>query len=162
MKIRAMASNDLFWIALLRILVGFLFLFTWWENIGKGFYTPEGLVYFFTDVFPQNANPLGWYAAFIDNVILPIRHIFAPVQFVGEFLMGAFLILGMFTRLTSLAALFFTLNTFLATYGHDWPWSYFMILGILLAVFAARAGRSLGVDAWLLERRGEPRNPLLW
>jgi len=154
--------TSLAWIALLRIMLGLLFLTTWASNLSKGFYTPDGLQYFFTEVFPQSANSLTWYAAFIDNVIIPIRGVFAPVQLVGEFLLGLFLLIGVFTPVTSVFAAFFILNTFLATYGHDWPWSYVTILGILFVVMMTKAGRSLGVDAWLLKNRGEPKIPFLW
>ena len=114
------------------------------------------------NVFPQSENPLVWYAAFINGVILPIRGIFAPFQLVTEFLIGVFLLLGFLTPLTSLAAIIFILNTFLATFGHDWPWSYGMMLAILCVVLVTMAGRSLGIDKLLYDRRGEPRIPYLW
>jgi uncharacterized membrane protein YphA (DoxX/SURF4 family) len=152
----------LFWISLLRIMLGLLFLTTWWSNQSKGFYTPDGLQYFFTQVFPQSGNSLTWYAAFIDNIILPARTAFAPFQLVTEFLIGVFLLVGFLTPYTSLAAGFFILNTFLATFGHDWPWSYVMILGILFVLFFTRAGRSLGVDGLLLRKYSQPRLPYLW
>jgi len=153
---------SLSWIALLRMMIGVLFLTTWGSNLSKGLYTPDGLHFFFTEVFPQSANPLTWYAAFINNVILPIRGGFAPFQLITEFLLGLFLLIGLFTPLTSAAGAFFILNTFLASFGHDWPWSYATILGILFVVFMTKAGRSLGVDAWLHKTRGEPKIPLLW
>ena len=154
--------TSLIWIALLRIMLGVLILTTWGSNLKKGFYTPDGLLYFFTDVFPQSANSLGWYAAFIDNVILPIRGVFAPFQLVGEFMLGLFLLIGVFTTITSVFTAFFIINTFLASFGHDWPWSYITILSILFVLFMTKAGRSLGVDAWLLKKRGEPKIPFLW
>ncbi len=150
------------WISLLRILLGVLFLTTWASNLSKGFYTPEGLLDFFTNVFPQVDNPLTWYAAFIDGVILPMRGSFAPFQLVTEFLIGLFLLLGFLTPLASAAGFIFILNTFLATFGHDWPWSYVMLLAMLAAVLVTRAGRSLGIDNLLFQRRGEPRIPFLW
>ncbi len=152
----------LFWVSLLRIMLGLLFLTTWWSNQSKGFYTPDGLQYFFTQVFPQSGNSLSWYAAFIDNIILPARSAFAPFQLVTEFLIGVFLLAGFLTPYTSAAGAFFILNTFLATFGHDWPWSYVMILGILFVLFFTRAGRSLGIDGILVRKRGEPRLPYLW
>lgn len=148
------------WIALLRIMIGVMFLSTWVVNLFYGFYTPEGLLGFFTEVFPQSENPLGWYAAFINNVILPIRGIFAPFQLVSEFLLGLGLLVGAFTPFFSLAGIFFLINTFLATFGHDWPWAYLMPIGILAVTLFTRAGRALGVDAWLLRRYGE--RPWLW
>lgn len=151
---------SLVWIALLRIMLGLLFLTTWFSNWQKGFYTPAGLQTFFTEVFPQAQNPLAWYADFINGVILPIRGIFAPFQLVAEFLLGLALLAGAFTPVVSVAAAFFIVNTFLATLGHEWPWSYMTVLSILGVCFLTQAGRSLGVDAWLVERFGEPRWPL--
>lgn len=152
----------LVWISLLRILLGILFLTTWSSNLTKGFYTPDGLVDFFTNVFPQSENPLAWYAAFINGIILPIRGFFAPFQLVTEFLIGVFLLLGFLTPLTSFAGFIFIINTFLATFGHDWPWSYGMMLAILAVVLITRAGRSIGIDNLLFNRSGEPRIPFLW
>ena len=57
-------------ISLLRIMVGLMFLTTWFSNVRKGFYTSDGLLEFFTNVFPQSENPLVWYAGFIYNVIM--------------------------------------------------------------------------------------------
>jgi thiosulfate dehydrogenase [quinone] large subunit len=152
----------LVWISLLRILLGILFLTTWSSNLTKSFYTPDGLVDFFTNVFPQSENPLAWYAAFINGIILPIRGFFAPFQLVAEFLIGVFLLLGFLTPLTSFAGIIFIINTFLASFGHDWPWSYGMMLAILAVVLVTRAGRSIGIDNLLYDRRGEPRIPFLW
>jgi uncharacterized membrane protein YphA (DoxX/SURF4 family) len=143
------------------MMIGVMFLTTWASNLFKGFYTPDGLLSFFTEVFPQSENPLGFYAAFIEGVILPIRTIFAPFQLITEGLMGLALLLGAFTPFFSLAGIFFLLNTFLATFGHDWIWAYLMPIGILGVTFSTQAGRALGIDAWLVKRFGE-RGFLWW
>jgi uncharacterized membrane protein YphA (DoxX/SURF4 family) len=143
------------WIALLRIMVGLVFLTSWASNLFQGFYTPEGLNRFFSEVYPQSQNPLAFYAAFITGVILPIREVFAPFQLFAELLMSLALLVGAFTPFFSLAGIFFLANTFLATLGHDWPWSYIMPIAILVVVFFTRAGRALGLDAFLLKRFGE-------
>lgn len=154
--------TTLAWISLLRIMLGILFLTTWASNLSKGFYTPDGLLDFFMNVFPQSDNPLTWYATFINNTILPWRDFFAPFQLVSEFLIGLFLLLGLFTPYTSAVGIFFITNTFLATFGHDWPWSYVMIVGILGVTLITRAGRSLGLDSLLYNRYGEPPLPYQW
>ncbi len=154
-------STSLTWLAFLRTLVGLVILTTWFSNMNKGFYTPDGLEHFFTQVFPQSENSLVWYAAFINNVVLPIRGVFAPFQLIAEFLLGFALFTGGFTRLFSLAGIFFLLNTMLATFGHDWLWAYLMPISILGVVFFTRAGRALGIDALLVKRFGE-RGFLLW
>lgn len=153
---------SLTWIALLRIMLGLVFLTTWFSNLQKGFYTPDGLLDFFQNIFPQSANPLSWYATFINNAILPIRGFFAPFQLVSEFLLGAALLLGLFTPFFSAAGIFFLTNTFLASFGQDWPWAYLMPIAILGTIMLTRAGRSLGLDSWLLKRWGAPPLPFLW
>lgn len=154
-------STSLTWLALLRALVGLVILTSWASNVSKGFYTPDGLLQFFTQVFPQSENPLTWYATFINGVILPIRNVFAPFQLVAEFLLGLALLTGSLTRFFSLAGIFFLANTMLATFGHDWLWAYLMPIGILGVVFFTNAGRALGIDALLVKRFGE-RGFLLW
>ena len=147
-------KTSLIWVALLRILVGLMFLSTWLPNAWHGVYTPDGLLTFFTEDFPQSENSLVFYANFIESVILPIRTVFAPFQLVTEFLIGLAIFVGAFTPLASLAGIFFLINTFLATFGHDWVWSYILPIGILVVVFLTRAGRVLGVDAHFLQRYG--------
>lgn len=154
-------KNPLFWISLLRIMVGVMFLSTWLPNALHGLYTPDGLLAFFTEEFPQSENSLVFYANFINAMILPIRHIFAPFQLIAEFLLGLALLVGAFTPLACIAGIFFLLNTMLATFGHDWLWSYIMPISILFVVFFTQSGRVMGVDAYLAKRFGE-RKFYLW
>ena len=149
------------WVALLRIVVGLMFVLTWLPNFLDGLYTADGLLFFFTEEFPQSENALTFYANFIDGVILPMRHVFAPFQLVAELLMGLAILLGIFTPLASLAGIFFLLNTMLASFGHDWLWSYILPISILVVTLFTHAGRALGVDATLLKKFGK-RNFLLW
>jgi uncharacterized membrane protein YphA (DoxX/SURF4 family) len=149
------------WIALLRIVIGLMFLSTWLFNFLDGFYTPDGLLRFFSEIYPQAENPLGFYAAFINGVILPMRSVFAPFQLIAEFVLGVALLVGALTPIFSLAGIFFLLNTMLATFGNDWLWAYILPIAILAVTFISQAGRSIGVDAALLKRYGE-RSKLLW
>jgi uncharacterized membrane protein YphA (DoxX/SURF4 family) len=149
------------WIAGLRILVGLMFLTTWGSNLMKGYYTPDGLARFFSQVYPQAENPIAIYGAFINNIILPVRSVFAPFQLVAEGLLGGAILIGLFTPLVSLAGIFFLVNTFLASLGHDWPWSYLLPIGILTVTLFTQAGRAFGVDLYLTKRFGE-RSRWLW
>jgi uncharacterized membrane protein YphA (DoxX/SURF4 family) len=149
------------WIAVLRIIVGVMFLSTWLPNFVHGLYTPDGLQTFFTQEFPQSENPLVFYANFINGVILPMRDVFAPFQLVAELLLGLAILVGALTPLASVAGIFFLLNTMLATFGHEWKWSYILPISILVVTLFTHAGRALGVDAFLVKRFGK-RNFLLW
>ena len=154
-------KTPLTWVAALRIVVGLMFLLTWLPNFLDGLYTPDGLQHFFTEEFPQSENALTFYANFIEGVILPIRNVFAPFQLVAEFLLGLSILVGFLTPFASLAGIFFLLNTLMATFGHDWLWSYILPISILVVTLFTHAGRAIGVDAWLLKRYGK-RNFFLW
>ena len=151
---------SMFWVAMLRVTIGLLFITQWYDNLVSGLYTPEGLMGLFTYFFTTSEMPLSFYMAFVDSVILPIAPFFTKFQLVTELLMGIALLVGFLTPLTSLFAGFFILNTFLASWGADWPWSYLTILAILGVLFFTQAGRSLGLDARLKQRFGEPKLPL--
>ena len=43
-------------VALLRITLGVIILFTWWENYKKGIYTAEGLQGLFNYIFNENGG----------------------------------------------------------------------------------------------------------
>lgn len=133
-------------------MMGAIFLTTWVANVQKGFYTPDGLEHFFTQVYPQSHNPIASYAAFIDHVLLPSRAIFGPFQFACEFALGIALLLGIFTPLAGIGGAFFLANIFLATYGVEWPWTYLSLIAVCLAVALTRSGRTFGIDAILARR----------
>jgi len=139
-------------LAAFRVMMGLLFLTTWFANVQKGFYTPSGLLHFFTDVYPQSHNPISLYAAFIEHVLLPARAVFGPFQFVAELGLGISLLLGILTPIAGVAGALFLANIYLATFGSEWPWTYLSLIGVCLAVAISRSGRAFGVDAYLSRR----------
>jgi NADH dehydrogenase len=152
-------KTSLFWIALLRIMLGLLFLTQWYDNLVNGLYTEDGLNGLFSHFFSTSEMPLEWYMDFIDRLVMPITPVFAVFQLVAELLIGLAFLFGFLTPLVSLAAGFFILNTFLLSWGADWPWSYLTILSILGVLFFTKAGRAIGIDGWLYKRAGN-RFPL--
>ncbi len=146
------------YLVLLRILLGALFITTAFENLQKGLYG-EGFQSFVESW--AAGNPIGPYRSFLQSLVIPNWEIFATVQLILEpTVMGVFLLIGLFTPLSALVAAFFMSNLFLASLGKEWPWTYLVILGVLIALMASRAGRYLGVDQMLAERFPNPRIPL--
>lgn len=144
-------KTPLFYVSLLRIVLGILFIATWFENLDKDLYTPEGLKGFLESQL--NEGSLGWYESFIRDVIIPARSIFAPFQLVSELALGIFLLIGFLARPVAIGGFFFVLNTYLISIGTgEWAWSYYMILAALALVAATGAGQAIGVDAFLKER----------
>ncbi len=147
---------SLFWVALLRIAIGLMFLTTWGSNLNKDLYTPDGLEGFLRGQL--NPDSLGVYRTFIEDVIIPIKGIFAPFQLVTELLLALALLTGVLTRPVSLGAAFFLLNTYLISVGTgEWAWSYFIPISALGVIFFTNAGRVLGIDAYLVKRFGESK-----
>lgn len=150
------------WVALLRIMMGLVFLTTYTSNLLHGVYTTEGYVAFIQHWAADTA--IAPYQSFLLNVVIPNAEILRPVQLFTEFLfMGVFLLVGLFTPASSAIALVFVVNLGLASFGTaEWPWTYVMMAALLTILAATRAGRAWGLDALLLARRGEPPVPYLW
>jgi uncharacterized membrane protein YphA (DoxX/SURF4 family) len=148
-------------LALLRILLGGIFLAVWTDNLMKGFYWPDGYASFLHG-FTRGAS-LGFYKDFIDNVVIPNAAYFSYTQLVVELVvMGLFLLAGFLTPVAGIVAAGYSLNLLLASLGNpsEWPGTYLLLIAVSLAVAVGQAGRTWGVDRLLARRRPRPRLPL--
>jgi uncharacterized membrane protein YphA (DoxX/SURF4 family) len=146
-------------LACLRILMGGIFLAVWSYNLQKGFYSPHGWAHFVQHY--ADTTTFGPYRTFLNHVMIPNAAITARAQFALEVVVGAFLVLGIFTPVVGLLGAGFQLNLLIATSGTtDWPGTYIIMFALLLAVALGQAGRTLGVDARFAKRRPHPRLPV--
>jgi uncharacterized membrane protein YphA (DoxX/SURF4 family) len=152
-------------LALLRMTLGVIILATWYDNLGKGLYTADGLTGFFNWLASPDGNggSLDFFHGFLGATIAPVAGTFAAFQMVAEFIMGLGLLLGALTRLFAVSAMFFFLNLFLAYFGgQEWIWTYVLLFMVSFTVALGAAGRTWGIDAWLRQRASERRlAPLL-
>ena len=98
-------------------------------------------------------------ADFVNNLVLPHFYLVAPIVYTLEVLTAVSLILGIFVRLWGVIGALQVLNLWLGLYNAEgeWPWTYFFLL-VLMVIFALhRYGRSLGLDAIILERAASSR-----
>jgi uncharacterized membrane protein YphA (DoxX/SURF4 family) len=142
-----------------RLVIGCM----WWQqSLWKlpPYYTdhPEqpfgetGLAYWMGLMGKFAAFPL--QADFVNNIVLPHFYVFAPIVYSLEVLTAASLILGMFVRFWGLIGALQILNLWLGLYNAEgeWPWTYFFLLVIQLIFAVHHYGRSLGLDALIVER----------
>lgn len=142
-----------------RLLIGCM----WWQQtLWKlpPFYTdhPEqpfgetGLAYWMTVMGRSAAIPL--QADFVNNIVLPHCYLFAPMVYAAEVLTAVSLILGIFVRFWGLIGALQILNLWLGLYNAEgeWPWTYFFLLVLQLIFALHHYGRSLGLDALIVER----------
>jgi thiosulfate dehydrogenase [quinone] large subunit len=90
----------------------------------------------------------------VDNLVLPNFRYFGWATLTLEASLGAFLLVGLATRLWALVGIGHTLVIALSTLyaPHEWVWSYLLMLMMHLLVFATAAGRFGGVDGLLRPR----------
>ena len=101
-------------------------------------------------------NPVGWYKDFLEGTVVPNSRVFATLQTFGEAAVGLGLILGLLTGLTALVGLFLCLNYGLASQWMSFGQQGFHVLLVtsMIVFLFARAGRSWGLDRWILARSG--------
>jgi uncharacterized membrane protein YphA (DoxX/SURF4 family) len=132
-----------------RLLIGCM----WWQqSLWKLPPDYNGLAYWIGQMGKHAAIPL--QADFVNQVVLPHLYLFAPAVYVAEVLTAVSLILGLFVRVWALIGAAQILNLWFGLYSApgEWPWTYFLLL-ILMLVFALhRYGRSLGLDAIIVRR----------
>jgi uncharacterized membrane protein YphA (DoxX/SURF4 family) len=117
----------------------------------------SGLHYWMSQEGQGASFPL--LADFVNHIVLPNFYFFAPIVYTLEVLTAVSLILGIFVRLWGWIGALQVLNLWLGLYNAqgEWPWTYFFLL-VLMVIFALhRYGRSLGLDAIILERTASQR-----
>ncbi len=141
----------------LRVLTGTM----WWEQslwkIPPHF---GGLVYWMKEEVAHAAVPL--QATLVRVVVLPNIGLFGPLVYAIEALIGASLIIGLFTRLGAILGILMALNLWLGLYSApgEWPWTYFFLITIMGLYCIDPPGRVLGWDA-LRRRAGAGRIGIL-
>lgn len=116
-----------------------------------------GLAYWMGLMGKHAAIPL--QADFVNSIVLPHFYLFAPLVYAAEVFVAVTLILGCFVRLGGLVGALQIANLWLGLYSApgEWPWTYFFLLLLMLSLALHHYGRSLGVDAVLLNRLGQRR-----
>jgi|YelNatPaOPRAMG01_1025707.scaffolds.fasta_scaffold00290_30 thiosulfate dehydrogenase [quinone] large subunit len=95
----------------------------------------------------------GWYATFLQDVVLPHTHFWSYVIAIGETLVGIALILGIFTGIAAFFGSFMNMNYLLAGSVSSNP--ILFIIAVLL-ILAWKTAGWWGLDRWVLPALGTP------
>ncbi|PYN85947.1 MAG: hypothetical protein DMD87_20540 [Candidatus Rokuibacteriota bacterium] len=154
------------WLVVLRVVVGVWFVKAVWTKFTLAFLwdvipypavSPRFLAFHPKRIAEFAAgNPVGWYKDFLEGTVVPNSRVFATLQTFGEAAVGLGLILGLLTGLTALVGLFLCLNYGLASQWMSFGQQGFHVLLVtsMIVFLFARAGRSWGLDRWILARSG--------
>ena len=142
-------------LALMRVTLGLMFIWVFFENLGKGLYSPSGYAGLINYYIKQGHAPAVWKAV----MALAANHasMAAPAQAVTEISLGILLMLGLLTRVAALVAFLFLGSLWISEWGTAWIWELLVPVLASLGVAIGRAGRKWGVDAWLAQRN--PSSP---
>ncbi len=144
-------------LAILRLGLGSLFVWVFFENLGKGLYSPSGysgLINYYIEKghAPQLLKSVMALMANHANVA-------GPMQGVTEITFGVFLLIGVLTRPVALGALLFLSTLWIAEWGTAWIWELLMPMIVALVLMIGAGGRKWGIDGLIAQRY--PRS-LLW
>jgi uncharacterized membrane protein YphA (DoxX/SURF4 family) len=144
-------------LTILRLGLGSLFVSVFYENLGKGLYSPSGysgLINYYVEKghAPQLLKSIMAFMA--SHATLA-----GPMQGLTEISLGVLLLIGLLTRPVALVAFLFLTTLWVAEWGTSWIWELLIPMLVALALMIGAAGRKWGVDSILARRH--PRS-LFW
>jgi uncharacterized membrane protein YphA (DoxX/SURF4 family) len=96
----------------------------------------------------------------LDKLFIPHIRLFGWLIWLAEFWIFLSMLLGLFTRLGALVSIGVSLQLYVGLANiprpFEWEWSYGTIVFLSVAMLAAAAGRTFGVDAWLRRKMAGP------
>ena len=141
------AANGL---AIVRFTIGAMFVWVFFENLGKGLYTTAGYTSLINYYIKSSHSPAVWKAV----MGFMARHaaMAAPMQAMTEISLGVLLVIGLLTRPAATVAFLFLGSLWISEWGTAWIWELLVPVLASLGLAMGRAGRTWGVDALLARR----------
>ena len=143
-------------LAMVRLTIGAMFVWVFFENRGKGLYTSAGYAGLINYYIQHGHAPAAWKA--VMGAAASHAAMAAPLQGLTEISLGVLLVLGLFTRPAGLVACGLLGSLWISEWGTSWIWELLVPTLASLALAVGSAGRTWGVDALLA--RARPSSPL--
>lgn len=146
------AANGL---AIVRLTIGAMFVWVFFENLGKGLYTPAGYAGLINHYIKASHSPAAW--KWVMGLMASHAAMAAPMQAATEISLGILLVIGLLTRPAAFVASLFLASLWVSEWGTSWIWELLVPVLASLGLAVGRAGRAWGIDALLAQRR--PSSP---
>ena len=137
-------------LALVRMTIGAMLVWVFFENLGKGLYTPAGYAELINYYIKASHSPAAWKA--VMGLAASHAAMAAPMQAVAEIGLGTLLVIGLLTRPAAFIAFLYLGSLWVSEWGTSWIWELLVPVVASLALAVGRAGRTWGVDVWLARR----------
>ena len=137
-------------LAIVRVTIGAMLVWVFFENLGKGLYTPAGYAGLISYYVKNSHSPVIWKSV----MALAASHasMAAPLQALTEIGLGVLLVIGLFTRPAAFIAFLYLGSLWVSELGTSWIWELLVPVLASLGVAMGSAGRAWGLDAWLAKR----------
>ena len=137
-------------LAIVRLTVGAMFVWVFFENLGKGLYTPSGYSGLINYYLQHDHAPAAWKA--VMAAAASHAAMAAPLQAITEIALGILLVIGLLTRPVAFIAFLYLASLWVSEWGTSWIWELLVPVLASLGLAVGRAGRTWGVDALLARR----------
>jgi uncharacterized membrane protein YphA (DoxX/SURF4 family) len=134
-------------LAILRITLGMMFVWVFFENLGKRLYTPDGYAGLIQYYIDSGHAPALWKS--VMAAAAAHASVAGPMQGVTELSFGVCLLFGIFTRPVALGAFGLLTSLWLSEWGTAWIWELLVPMVVALCLALGAAGRRLAVDTIL-------------
>src|SRR5262249_49702784 len=107
-------------LALVRVTIGSMFVWVFFENLGKGLYTPAGYAGRISHYIEAGHSPAAWKA--VMGLAASHAAMAAPMQATTEISFGVLLVVGLLTRPAAFGAFLFLGSLWISEWGTAWIW----------------------------------------
>ena len=142
-------------LALVRVTIGAMLVWVFFENLGKGLYTPGGYAGLINYYVKSSHSPAVWKS--VMSLAASHAAMAAPMQAVTEISLGILLVIGLLTRPVAFVAFLYLGSLWISEWGTSWIWELLVPVLASLGLAIGRAGRAWGLDALLARRH--PSSP---
>src|SRR5947209_3392018 len=107
-------------LAMVRLIIGAMFVSVFFENLGKGLYRPAGYAGLINYYITHDHAPAAWKA--VMGFMASHAAMAAPMQGLTEISLGVLLVIGLLTRPVAFVAFGFLTSLWVSEWGTAWIW----------------------------------------
>jgi uncharacterized membrane protein YphA (DoxX/SURF4 family) len=137
-------------VVILRIGLGMLFVWVFFENFGKNLYAADNYADLIRSYIQRGRAPAAWKQ--VMEITAANAAIAGPMQGMLEASLGVMLLLGLFARPAALVAFGFLTGLWVSEWGIGWIWELLMPMIVAAGLALGPSGRRLAIDVALARR----------
>ena len=131
-------------LALVRLTIGAMFVWVFFENLGKGLYSPAGYAGLINYYIKSSHSPAAW--KWIMGLTASHAALAAPMQATAEISLGILLLIGLLTRPVAFVAFLYLGSLWVSEWGTSWIWE--LLVPVLASLGLAQVELGASTRCW--------------